>query len=60
MSRQVLGGRFRFESDSIALLELVEAAYGCLPAHRFPGLSPEFHASVAGVCAWASVLRSGW
>jgi hypothetical protein len=43
MSRQVLGGRFRFESDSIALLELVEAAYGGLPAHRFPGLSPEFH-----------------
>ncbi|WP_448100265.1 serine kinase [Luteibacter jiangsuensis] len=43
MSRQALGGRFRFESDSIALLELVEAAYGGLPAHRFPGLSPEFH-----------------
>lgn len=43
MSRDVLGARFRFESDSIALLELVEAAYGGLPAHRFPGLSPEFH-----------------
>lgn len=43
MSREVLGARFRFESDSIALLELVEAAYGGLPAHRFPGLSPEFH-----------------
>lgn len=43
MSRDVLGARFRFESDSIALLELVEAAYGRLPAHRFPGLSPEFH-----------------
>ena len=42
MSRQVLGGRFRIESDNIALLELVEAAYGNLPAHRFPGLSPEF------------------
>lgn len=43
MSREVLGARFRFESDSIALLELVEAAYGGLPGHRFPGLSPEFH-----------------
>ncbi|NID15928.1 serine kinase [Luteibacter yeojuensis] len=43
MSRQVLGARFRFESDSIAFLELVEAAYGSLPAQRFPGLSPEFH-----------------
>jgi hypothetical protein len=43
MSRHVLGGRFRFESDNIALLELVEAAYGNLPPHRFPGLSPEFH-----------------
>ncbi|MGE7138684.1 serine kinase [Luteibacter sp. NPDC031894] len=43
MSRHVLGGRFRFESDSIALLEMVEAAYGGLPAHRLPGVSPEFH-----------------
>ena len=42
MSRQVLGGRFRFESDSAELLALVEAAYGSLPAHRFPNLSPEF------------------
>ena len=42
MSRHVLGGRFRFESDSAELLSLVEAAYGRLPAHRFPHLSPEF------------------
>lgn len=38
--RQVLGGRFRFESDSEALLQLVEAAYGDLP--RAAGEGPEF------------------
>jgi len=42
MSRHVLGGRFRFESDSAELLSLVESAYGRLPAHRFPHMSPEF------------------
>lgn len=30
--KQVLGGNFRFESDSEALLQLVEAAYGNLPS----------------------------
>lgn len=38
--RQVLGGRFRFESDSEALLQLVEAAYGDLPDAAEEG--PEF------------------
>lgn len=40
--KQLLGGRFRFESESAALLDLVEAAYGGLPAHRLPAASPEF------------------
>lgn len=40
--RQILGGRFRFESDSVDLLELAEAAYGGLPAHQFSTVTPEF------------------
>jgi len=35
--RTVLGGRFRFASDSQALLQQVEAAYGGLPAGELPG-----------------------
>jgi hypothetical protein len=38
----ILGGRFRFESDSVELLELAEAAYGGLPTHQFSAVSPEF------------------
>jgi hypothetical protein len=38
---QVLGGRFRFESDSEALLRLVEAAYGGLPSFA-SAAAPEF------------------
>ncbi len=40
--RQILGGCFRFESASEALLDLVEAAYASLPAHSLPTGSPEF------------------
>ena len=32
--RQLLGGRFEFETDSRALLRVVEAAYAGLPSHR--------------------------
>lgn len=42
LTRQLLGGRFRFESDSAALLQLVEEAYGGLPAHTFHFAAPEF------------------
>lgn len=41
-SKRVLGGVFRFESRSRELLELVEAAYGRLPSHAFPGIAAEF------------------
>lgn len=41
-SKRVLGGVFRFESDSRELLELVEAAYGGLPPQAFPGIAAEF------------------
>jgi hypothetical protein len=40
--RQVLGGCFRFESTSEALLDLVEAAYAGLPSHSLPMGAPEF------------------
>lgn len=40
--RQLLGGCFRFESTSKALLHLVEAAYAGLPSHRLPIDGPEF------------------
>ncbi len=39
--RQVLGGRFRFDSNSEALLEVVGCAYGGLPDHRFAQHSPQ-------------------
>jgi hypothetical protein len=39
--KQLLGGHFCFESTSEALLDLVEAAYGDLPPHRFPKHVPE-------------------
>ncbi|MFZ0872898.1 MAG: serine kinase [Rhodanobacter sp.] len=42
MSRQILGGRFSFESTSEALLDLVEAAYAGLPSHSLPMITPEF------------------
>jgi hypothetical protein len=41
--RQILGGRFRFDSNSEALLELVRAAYDGLPEHRLPLSLPELH-----------------
>ncbi|MGH8144845.1 MAG: serine kinase [Rhodanobacteraceae bacterium] len=42
VTKRLLGGRFRFESASTALLQLVEAAYGGLPRHGFPISCPEF------------------
>ena len=42
VNRQILGGRFRFESGSEALLGLVDAAYAGLPAHRLPVAGTDF------------------
>jgi hypothetical protein len=39
---QLMGGRFHFESDSPALLRLVDAAYEGLPGHRFSPRFPRF------------------
>ncbi|PPV08246.1 hypothetical protein XBLMG947_0780 [Xanthomonas bromi] len=43
--RQILGALFHFQSDSEALLALVDVAYAHLPAHRLPG-APEFHVTL--------------
>ncbi len=40
--KQILGGRFRFESTSQSLLDLVEIAYGELPQHQLVMAAPEF------------------
>jgi hypothetical protein len=41
-TRRVLGGLFRFESNSRDLIDLVEAAYGRLPTQTLPGVTAEF------------------
>jgi hypothetical protein len=43
LCKQILGGLFRFHSDSEALLGLVDAAYGGLPEHRLALNCPELH-----------------
>jgi hypothetical protein len=40
--KQILGGSFLFESNSAALLHIVEQAYGGLPAHRLPTVAKDF------------------
>lgn len=40
--KQLLGGHFRFESTSDALLDLVEAAYDGLPPQHLPIVAPDF------------------
>jgi len=39
---QLLGGRFRFDSNSPALLQIIETAYADLPRHRFRAKVPDF------------------
>ncbi|HEX5951882.1 MAG TPA: serine kinase, partial [Rhodanobacteraceae bacterium] len=45
-TKRVLGGVFRFESNSHALVDLVEAAYGGLPAQAFPDVIAEFRVAL--------------
>lgn len=40
--KRVLGGLFRFESNSRELIDLVEVAYGGLPSQAFPDVAAEF------------------
>jgi hypothetical protein len=42
-SRMLLGARFRFASDSEALLAVVDAAYEGLPQHQWPAAGPELY-----------------
>jgi hypothetical protein len=37
---RLLGSRFQFQSNSQALLDLVDGAYGGLPAQELPGVAP--------------------
>jgi len=48
---QLLGGRFRFESNSGRLLRFVDAAFGGLPRHRLSATSPRLSVKL--------VLRAG-
>jgi hypothetical protein len=43
MQKQILGGRFQFDSNSEALLRLVEHTYAGLPPHQLPVAAPPFH-----------------
>lgn len=40
--KQILGGSFLFESNSVALLQVVDQAYGGLPSHHLPVSAKEF------------------
>ncbi|RDS81931.1 serine kinase [Dyella psychrodurans] len=40
--KQILGGSFLFESNSVALLHVVDQAYGGLPSHHLPTSATSF------------------
>ena len=42
----VLGALFEFQSDSAALLKLVDAAFAGLPRHRLPGATPKLRVNM--------------
>jgi hypothetical protein len=46
VSRQLLGGRFHFQSNSAELLRLVDWAYADLPAHALLARAPLFNVSL--------------
>jgi hypothetical protein len=52
--KQILGGRFLFESNSVALLHVVEQAYGGLPPHQLPVPAQEFRIELRLVLRGAS------
>jgi hypothetical protein len=65
---QLLGGRFRFDSNSPELLELVDSAYAGLPRHRLSTKAPDLrvrllltasHKAYASVEGRRSLNRSG-
>lgn len=56
--KQLLGGDFRFDSASAALLQVVEAAYAGLPPHRLPVAAPEFRIELRLLPRQASPRRA--
>jgi len=55
---QLLGGRFRFRSNSEQLLQLVDEAYAGLPKHRFATPAHEFQVTLRLVASAKSGGRS--
>lgn len=55
MQKQILGGCFQFESNSEALLRLVDDAYAGLPQHQLPVAAPPFHVELRLVSRYASI-----
>jgi hypothetical protein len=54
---QLLGGRFRFESNSRELLRLVDAAYAGLPRHRLSALPPRLRVGLLAASGARAVPR---
>jgi hypothetical protein len=64
---QLLGGRFRFDSNSTELLTLVDSAYASLPRHRLSTKTPAFRVTLLltstgkaleSVRGWRSINRA--
>jgi hypothetical protein len=58
VDRQILGGHFRFESSSKALLALVDAAYADLPPHWLPVAATAFRIELRLVSRQAPPRRT--
>lgn len=56
---QLLGSRFQFQSNSQALLDLVEGAYRGLPAHRLPGVAPRMRIGLQVISSKSHRGRTG-
>jgi hypothetical protein len=55
---RLLGSRFQFQSNSRELLDLVDGAYGGLPAHRLPGDVPRIRIGLQLISSKAHKRRS--
>jgi hypothetical protein len=56
---QLLGGRFRFESNNLQLLRLVDAAYAGLPRHRLSARVPNLRVGLVLMSGERAQSRSG-
>lgn len=55
---QLLGARFRFASDSAALLDLADAAFAGLPRHRIAARAPDLRLTMRVTPSGGRALRS--